>query len=147
MQYLASAERRDRLRPRLTQMPQEPATRFDDLLLAAVAAIQAMTRRGKPWEETPEGDRGRAFELDRGIAGERRYARQAENQKLLLAIDALKASASARLRMLEGLPTAYLAARDEDYKKRVEAEKARDEEAKLRKELKDKLDELAKAPK
>jgi hypothetical protein len=38
-------------------------------------------------------------------------------------------------------------ARDEDYKKRVDAEKALVEEARLRKELKDKLDELAKAPK
>jgi len=121
MQYLASAERRDRLRPRLTQMPQEPATRFDDLLLDAVAAIQAMTRRGKPWEETPEGDRGRAFELDRGIAGERRYARQAENQKLLLAIDALKASASARLRMLEGLTTEG----DEKLAKRLDKDAVR----------------------
>jgi hypothetical protein len=102
-------------------MPQEPATRFDDLLLDAVAAIQAMTRRGKPWEETPEGDRGRAFELDRGIAGERRYARQAENQKLLLAIDALKASASARLRMLEGLTTEG----DEKLAKRLDKDAVR----------------------
>jgi hypothetical protein len=86
-------------------MAEHPATRFDDLLLDAVRAIQAMAARSKAWEEAPAEEKGRAIELSRGVAGERRYAKQAGDEALLARLDALKASAEAQLRMLEGRTT------------------------------------------
>jgi hypothetical protein len=80
-------------------------TRFDDLLLDAVLAIQTMVSRGTGWEGAPPEEKGRAVELGRGIAGERRYAKHAEDAILLERLDALSASATAQLRMLEGRTT------------------------------------------
>jgi hypothetical protein len=80
-------------------------TRFDDLLLDAVTAIQTMVERGTGWEGAPPEEKGRAVELGRGIAGERRYAKQADDAGLLQRLDALQASATAQLRMLEGRTT------------------------------------------
>jgi hypothetical protein len=84
---------------------QVPLTRFDDLLLDAVAAIQAMVKRGKGWEQALPEHKGRAVELARGLAGERRYAKQAGEVSLLPLLDALQVSAEAQLRMLEGRTT------------------------------------------
>jgi hypothetical protein len=83
-------------------MPQQPAIRFDDLLLDAVTALQAMVLRGKGWEEAPSEEKGRVVELGRGLAGERRYAKQVGDDGLVASLDALKVSAEAQLRMLEG---------------------------------------------
>jgi hypothetical protein len=83
-------------------MAHEPATRFDDLLLDAIAAIEAMVTRGTGWDGAPAEEKGRAAELGRGLAGERRYAKQAGHAALDTLLDSLKASAEARLRMLEG---------------------------------------------
>ncbi len=83
-------------------MSQAPVTRFDDLLLEAVTTIQAMARRGKGWDEASPEEKGRVYELGRGLAGERRYAKQANDEALVAGLEALKASAEAQLRMLEG---------------------------------------------
>jgi hypothetical protein len=79
--------------------------RFDDLLLDAVAAIQAMVARGKGWEDAPGDEKGRVAELVRGLAGERRHAKQAADPGLQADVDRLDASAHAQLRMLEGRTT------------------------------------------
>lgn len=86
-------------------MEQPHATRFDDLLLDAVEAIRSMVRRGTGWDGAEPEEKGRAVELERGLAGERRYAKQAGDKDLLGCLDDLKASAEAQLRMLEGLTT------------------------------------------
>ena len=86
-------------------MAELPATRFDDLLLDAVKAIQAMVERGKGWEGALPEEKGRAVELGRGLAGERRYAKQAGDEALLARLESLKASAEAQLRMLDGRTT------------------------------------------
>jgi len=83
-------------------MEQQTATRFDDLLLEAVTAIQAMVRRGTGWDGAASDEKGRVVELGRGLAGERRYAKQAGDGALLDSLDALRQSAEAQLRMLEG---------------------------------------------
>ncbi len=71
----------------------------------ALAAIHAMVERGTGWEGAPPEEKGRAIELARGIAGERRYAKQAGNEALAVRLDALKESGEAQLRMLEGRTT------------------------------------------
>jgi hypothetical protein len=86
-------------------MAQERPIRFDDLLLDAVTAIQAMVRRGTGWDGALPDEKGRAIELGRGLAGERRYAKQAGDEPLVLRLDALRASSEAQLRMLEGRTT------------------------------------------
>lgn len=83
-------------------MAQELATRFDDLVLDAVTAIQAMVRRGTTWEGAELQEKGRVVELGRGLAGERRYALKVGDDGLAERLDALRASARAQLRMLEG---------------------------------------------
>ena len=83
-------------------MGEQIATRFDDLLLEAVAAIRAMAGRGTGWDAASPEEKGRAVELGRGIAGERRYAKQAGDAELLGELEALKSSAEAQLRMLDG---------------------------------------------
>ncbi len=83
-------------------MEEQAATRFDDLLLDALAAIQAIVRRGKGWDGAPADEKGRAVELGRGVAGERRFAKQTGNEALDARLVALKASAEAQLRMLDG---------------------------------------------
>jgi hypothetical protein len=93
------------LAPSSDEMAEQTATRFNDLLMEAVVAIQAMVQRGKGWDEASAEEKGRAVELGRGIAGERRYAKQVGDEVLLGRLDALKASAEAQLRMLEGRTT------------------------------------------
>ena len=50
-------------------MAQELATRFDDLVLDAVTAIQAMVRRGTTWEGAELQEKGRVVEADAGSRG------------------------------------------------------------------------------
>jgi hypothetical protein len=114
-------------------MGQQAATRFDDLLLDAVSAIQAMVGRGTGWDGAAPEEKGRAIELGRGLAGERRYATQIGDTALVERLDALKASAQAQLRMLEGRTTPgdeELAVRFEadvvDYKKAISATSSRE---------------------
>jgi len=83
------------------RMSQQP-TRFDDLLLDAVAAIQSIVRRGTGWDGADAEEKGRAIELGRGLAGELRFAHQTGNEALAARIDSLRASAQAQLRMVEG---------------------------------------------
>ncbi len=95
-------------------MAQEIGTRFDDLVLDAVTVILALARRGKGWDAAKRKDKGRMIELGRGLAGERRYALKVGDAALVDRIDALRTSARAQLRMLEGNPDpgdAQLAAR------------------------------------
>jgi len=86
-------------------MADQTAIRFDDLLVEAVTAIQSMVRRGTGWEGALPEEKGRAIELDRGLAGELRYAKVMNEPALMGLVDALKMSAHAQLRMLEGRTT------------------------------------------
>jgi hypothetical protein len=99
--------------------PQKP-TRFDDVLLDALAAIQAIAERGKGWEGALAEEKGRAVELDRGLAGERRYALSTKNEAMLTQLEALKRSAEAQLRMLDG----RTAPGDEELAVRLDADRA-----------------------
>jgi hypothetical protein len=101
-------------------MAEQAATRFDDLLLDAIAAIQAMVARGTGWDGAPPEEKGRAVELGRGVAGERRYAKLAKNEELLVHLYALEAAAEAQLRMLEGRTTPG----DEDFAARLDESRA-----------------------
>lgn len=83
-------------------MPRQRVTRFDDLLLDALTVIRAMLVRKIGWDDADPEEKGRALELERGLAGELRYARKEGNEALVLRLEALKRSAGARLRMLEG---------------------------------------------
>jgi hypothetical protein len=86
-------------------MAQEIATRFDDLVLDAVTAIQAMARRGTGWDAAELQEKGRVVELGRGLAGERRYALKVGDAALVDRLEALRASARAQLRILEAKPS------------------------------------------
>ena len=59
-------------------------------------------------------------ELGRGLAGERRYAKQVADEALVASIDALKVSAEAQLRMLGGRTTPG----DEELAARLDADVA-----------------------
>jgi hypothetical protein len=83
-------------------MGEQGPTRFDDVLCDALVAIRAMTTRRDGWEKAPPDERGRAIQLSRGLAGERRFALQTANEALLAKLDALRLSSEAQLRMLEG---------------------------------------------
>ena len=93
-------------------------TRFDDLLLDAVHAIQEMGGAGKGWEGADPEQKGRAVELVRGLAGERRYAKQMGDAELLGRIERLEESSQAQLRMLEGRTTSG----DEDLAGRLDSD-------------------------
>ena len=84
-------------------MGQETAARFDDVLLDAVTVILAMATRNVGWDAAEADEKGRAIELARGLAGEARRARQRGDEALSAILETLKESASAQLRMLEGL--------------------------------------------
>ena len=86
-------------------MPGPTPTRFDDLLLEAVAAIQAMVARGKGWEGAEADEKGRIVELGRGLAGERRHAKQVGDEELEAHLARLDESSRAQLRMLQGQTT------------------------------------------
>jgi hypothetical protein len=101
-------------------MAEPTATRFDDLLMDAVGTIQTLAKRGKGWDVAEPEEKGRVVELGRGLAGERRYAKQIDDAELTLRIDDLKASAEAQLRMLEGRTTPG----DEELAARLDADAA-----------------------
>jgi hypothetical protein len=84
-----------------------------------------MVRRGTGWEGAEPGDKGRVVELGRGLAGERRYGRQIGDPTLVERVDALRESAEAQLRMLEG----RTAPGDEELAARFDADAAAYEEA------------------
>jgi hypothetical protein len=94
------------------------ATRFDDLLMDAVGAIQLLAKQGKGWDVALPEEKGRVVELGRGLAGERRYAKQVGDSELTQRIEDLKASAEAQLRMLEGRTTPG----DEELAARLDAD-------------------------
>ncbi len=102
----------------MEDMASQSAVRFDDLLLDAVAAIRGISTRGKGWDGATDAEKGRAVELGRGVAGERRYAKQTGDEVLLARVEALRLSAEARLRMLEGRTTPG----DEEVAARFEAD-------------------------